>query len=82
MATVKQTKTITGTTSSSTWTWKQVITESWNDDYLTTNKSIIKVQTYMGRASNSSTASFGGTATTKITCDGTTRSKSQNFLIC
>jgi len=79
MATVKQTKTITGTTSSSTWTWKQVITESWNDDYLTTNKSIIKVQTYMGRSSNSSTASFGGTATTKIICDGTTRSKSQSW---
>lgn len=80
MATVKQTKTITGSTSSSTWTWKQVITESWNDDYLTTNKSIVKVETYMGRKSGSSTASFGGTATTKIICDGETRSKSQNWI--
>ena len=80
MATVKQTKTITGSTSSSTWTWKQVITESWADDYLTTNKSIVKVETYMGRATNSSTASFGGTATTKITCDEETRSKKQNWI--
>lgn len=79
MATVKQTKTITGSTSSSTWTWKQVITESWADDYLTTNKSIVKVETFMGRATNSSTASFGGTATTKIICDGITRSKSQSW---
>lgn len=80
MATVKQTKTITGSTSSSTWTWKQVITESWADDYLDTNESIVKVETYMGRASGSSTASFGGTATTKITCDGVLRSKSQNWV--
>ena len=79
MATVKQTKTITGSTSSSTWTWKQVITESWADDYLDTNESIVKVQTYIGRASGSSTASFGGTATTKITCDGILRSKTQSW---
>ena len=80
MATVKQTKTITGSTSSSTWTWKQVITESWEDNYLDTNKSKIKVETFMGRASNSSSASFGGTATTKIVCAGQTKSKTQNWI--
>lgn len=65
MATVKQTKTINGSTGSSVWTWKMVITESWNDDYLTTNKSIVNVKSYMGRGSSGSY--FGGTATQKIT---------------
>lgn len=79
--TLKQTKTIDGTTSSSSyWTWKQVISEYFDDDYLETNKSIVVVQTYMGVASGKTTGSFGGTATTNITCAGDSRSRSQTWI--
>lgn len=81
MATLKQTKTITGTTDNSLWTWKQIIYEYWDDDYVTTNKSRVVVQSYIGRSSSStSSQSFGGTATTNITCSGDSRSKSQTWI--
>lgn len=78
--TLKQTKTIEGSTSSSAWTWKQVISEYFDDDYITTNKSVVVVQSYIGVPSGKSTASFGGTATTNITCAGDSRSKSQTWI--
>ena len=40
------------------------------DDYITSNKSIVEVKTYLGRAEGQSSQSFGGSATTSITCDG------------
>ena len=78
MATIKQTVTHNGSTSSSVWTWKQVVTEKWNDDYITTNKSIIQVDTYLGRTSSSGSY-FGGTASLSITCNGSTKSTSRTF---
>lgn len=78
--TLKQTKTIDGSTSSSSWTWKQVISEYFDDDYIITNKSVVVVQSYLGVPSGKSTASFGGTATTNITCNGDSRSKSQTWI--
>lgn len=78
--TLKQTKTIEGSTSSSAWTWKQVISEYFDDDYLETNKSVIVVQSYIGVPSGKSSSSFGGTATTNITCAGDSRSKSQTWI--
>ena len=47
---LKQSKTIIGSTSSSSWTWKQVINEYFEEDssnsnyYITSNKSIVVVQ--------------------------------------
>lgn len=78
--TLKQTKTIDGSTSSSSWTWKQVISEYFDDDYIITNKSVVVVQSYLGVPSGKSAASFGGTATTNITCNGDSRSKSQTWI--
>lgn len=80
MSTLKQTKTKNGSTSvPNLWTWKQVISEYWEDDYITTNKSIVVVETYLGRASGSSAQGFGGTAATSINCDGDNRSISQSW---
>lgn len=77
--TLKQTKTKVGTTSSSVWTWRQVVKEYFNDDYITTNKSIVVVESQLGRPSGQSSQSFGGTATTKITQDDDKREKSQTW---
>lgn len=77
MATLKQTKTINGTTDNSEWTWKQVIYEYWDDDYVTTNKSSITVETYLGRANSASY--FGGSASLNITCNGESRTTSKTF---
>lgn len=80
---LKQTKTKQGTTSSSTWTWRQIVKEYFIEneanDYITTNKSIIIVESYLGRPSGQSTQSFGGTATLKATCDGQEKSKSKTW---
>ena len=38
MSTLKQTKTMTGSTSSSLWTWKQIVYEYFEDDYITNNR--------------------------------------------
>lgn len=78
MAVTKQTKTILGSTSSSFWTWKQVITEIWKDNYITTNKSTIKVQSYIGTAN--SAGQFGGTASINITCNGDSRTTSKTWI--
>lgn len=78
MAVTKQTKTILGSTSSSFWTWKQVITEIWEDNYITTNKSTIKVQSYIGTAN--SAGQFGGTASINITCNGDSRTTSKTWI--
>ena len=83
---LKQSKTIIGSTSSSSWTWKQVINEYFEEDssnsnyYITSNKSIVVVQSYIGVASGKSTASFGGSATTNIKCESDNRSKSQSWI--
>lgn len=84
---LKQSKTITGYTSLNTWTWKQVIDEYFEDDssnsdyYLTSNKSFIVVKSYIGVSSSSSSSySFGGTANTNITCNGESRTKTQNWI--
>ncbi len=74
---VKQTITKEGSTSSSLWTWKQVITEKWNDDYIETNKSIVYVDTYLGRGNSASY--FGGSANLNITCDGQQKPTSKTF---
>ena len=73
MSTLKQTKTMTGSTNSSLWTWKHIVYEYFDDDYITTNKSKIVVESYLGRPSGQSTQSFGGTASINITCNGYSR---------
>lgn len=81
---LKQSKTINGTTSSSAWLWKQVIDEYFEEDssksdyYITSNKSYVVVKTYLGVASY--TSSFGGTATTNITCNNVSRNKTQSWI--
>lgn len=79
MSTLKQTKTMTGSTSSSLWTWKQVVYEYFDDDYITNNRSRIVVESYLGRPAGQSTQSFGGTASIDITCDGESRSTSKSW---
>ena len=75
--TLKKTVTHIGTTSNpSLWTYKQVIYDYWEDDYLLTNKSTVKVETYLGRAANSGSAqSYGGNANTSIKVDSETKSQ-------
>ena len=80
---VKQTKTKNGSTSSSAWTWKQVVTEYWETDpshaeyYLTTNKSFIKVEGFLGRGGSASY--FGGSATTTFVCGGKTKENKKTY---
>ncbi len=84
--TLKQSKTIIGSTSSSSWTWKQVINEYFEEDssnsnyYITSNKSIIVAQSYIGVANGKPSASFGGSAATNIKCESDNRSKSQSWI--
>lgn len=66
--TLKQTKTKVGSTSSSVWTWRQIVKEYFAEDYITTNKSIVVVTSQMGRGSSGSY--FGGNADFEIICDG------------
>ena len=70
-----QTKTITGSTSSSNWTWKMDVIE--NSTNTNNNTSSVTINTYLGRASSSSY--FGGNANCKIVCNGETRSINKNF---
>lgn len=83
---LKQSKTIDGTTSSASWTWKQVINEYFEEDsnksdyYITSNKSIVIVQSYIGVPSGKQSASFGGSATTNINCEDDNRSKNQSWI--
>lgn len=79
MSTLKQTKTMTGSTNSSLWTWKHIVYEYFDDDYITTNKSKIVVESYLGRPSGQSTQSFGGTASINITCNGEARTTSRTW---
>ncbi len=65
MQVTRQTKTFTGSTASSEWAWKQEIIENTNDDYITTNQSVITVNTYLTRTNSNSY--FGGTASCNIT---------------
>ena len=76
MSTLKQTKTMIGSTSSDLWTWKHIVYEYFDDDYITYNRSRIIVESYLGRPSWQSTQSFGGSANINITCDGQSRSTS------
>ena len=80
---LKQTKTKQGTTSSSVWTWRQIVKEYFIEneanDYITTNKSIIIVESYLGRPSGQSTQSFGGTATLKANCNGQEKSRTKTW---
>lgn len=66
MAEIKQSKTFNGSSPSDEWAWKQEVIEQFNDDYITTNKSIITVNTYLTRTKSNS--SFGGTADCIIKC--------------
>lgn len=76
MSVLKKTNTFNGTTSyPSEWSWKQVVEEYWEDNYLTTNESTIIVKSYMGRVR--SRAYFGGKANLSITCDGQTKNVNQ-----
>ena len=70
-----QTKTITGSTSSSLWTWKMEIMETSTD--VETNVSKVTVRSYLGRGSSGSY--FGGSATCKIVCDGAERTSNKTF---
>ncbi len=70
-----QTKTITGSTNNSNWTWKMEVIE--NSTNISSNTSSITINSYLGRASSSSY--FGGTATVGINCNGDARSSSKTF---
>ena len=62
--TLKKTVTKEGTTGRpKLWVWKQVVKQYFNDDYLTTNASIITVHTYLGRPKGTSAQGFGGDCT-------------------
>jgi len=78
--TLKQTKTKVGSTSSSVWTWRQIVKEYFEDDYITTNKSIVVVESQLGRPPGQSSQSFGGTATTNITQDDDKRNETQTWI--
>jgi len=64
-----QTKTITGSTSSSNWSWKMEIIE--NSISIEDNTSSITVKSYLGRPYSASY--FGGNADVNITCNGDSR---------
>lgn len=70
-----QTKTITGSTNNSNWTWKMEVIENSTD--INSNTSSVTINTYLGRASSSSY--FGGNATVSINCNGEARSYSKTF---
>lgn len=70
-------QTAIGSTSSSLWTWKmEVYEDSINEDNLTSSVTVIS---YLGRASGTSTQSFGGQAYFKITCNGEPREYNPNI---
>ena len=70
-----QTKTITGSTNNSNWTWKMEVIE--NSTNTSANTSSITINTYIGRASSSSY--FAGTASLSINCNGEVRTISKTF---
>ena len=70
-----QSKTITGSTNNSNWTWKMEVIE--NSTNTSANTSSVTVNSYLGRASSASY--FGGNASVNITCNGTSRSASKTF---
>lgn len=70
-----QSKTITGSTNNSNWTWKMEVIE--NSTNTSDNTSSVTVNSYLGRASSASY--FGGNASVNITCNGTSRSASKTF---
>lgn len=59
-----------GSTNTSVWSWKHVVTEYWETDsnnsnyYLTKNVSIVRVTSYLGRPTSASY--FGGVATCRL----------------
>lgn len=74
---LKQTRTINGSTSSSLWTYKIVIDEYFEDNYATTNKSIVVVSDYLGRGSSGSY--IGGNFNVSNNADGQGKSFSGNI---
>lgn len=70
-----QSKTITGSTNNSNWTWKMEVIE--NSTNTSANTSSVTVNSYLGRASSASY--FGGNASVNITCNGEPRSTSKTF---
>ena len=76
MSTLKNTYEHVGSTSSNLWTWKQVIYEYWEDNYLITNESTIVVKSYIGRASNAPKqyGYYSGNATLQTICNGESKS--------
>lgn len=65
MATIKQTKSFTGSTGNNDeWRWMQEVTEIFEDDYIATNSSKVTVNSYLSRTRSSS--NFGGTASCNI----------------
>ncbi|MCI9434785.1 MAG: hypothetical protein HFI86_05915 [Bacilli bacterium] len=68
---IKQTQTFNGSTGSNEWAWKQVVTEGFNDDYISTNKSVINVKTYLTRTNSNS--QFGGNADCNIKCKNSSK---------
>lgn len=67
-----QSKTITGSTSNSAWTYKLVVTENSTD--INSNTSSVSVTAYLGRASSRSY--IGGTWSGSITVNGSTQNMS------
>lgn len=66
--TFKKSKEFEGQTSVSWARFKTIVSEYWEDNYVTTNNSTIVVDTYI--AGTSSNFWYGGDATISTTCDG------------
>ena len=70
-----QSKTITGSTGNSNWSWKMDIIE--NSTNTSSNTSSVTVNSYLGRPNSASY--FGGNGTVSINCNGEVRSSAKTF---
>ena len=80
---LKKTITNIGTTGvPSTWTWKQVVYQYWDDtdnNYLVNNVSKVVVEVYLGRQSNAASAYYQGRPYVKTTLDGVTKDNGSRY---
>lgn len=70
-----QSKTVSGSTGNSNWSWKMEIIE--NSTNIGSNTSSVTVNSYLGRPNSASY--FGGNGTVSINCNGEVRSYNKTF---
>jgi len=80
---LKKTITNVGTTGSpSTWTWKQIVYQYWDDtnnNYLVNNVSRVVVEVYLGRPSSAQGAWYQGRPLVKTTLDGVVQDNGSRY---